>query len=222
MEVLDSAKDRSAPEEMFSRYRLFRRVMRFLGRIIWGFTVHGEENIPRKGPLVVAANHTQYLDPVYVCMAIPRRVQWMGKKELFAFPFAAFFYFIGTFPVDREGGGRAGLRTALNFLARGWTLGIFPEGTHRTREGSREAKSRTALLAVRGSAPVLPVFVGKSPSLRGRLRGEKLRVYVGDPITVDPTLRGREEYRAAADEVLRAVYALPDGSEAGQRDGTPR
>jgi hypothetical protein len=50
--------------------------------------------------------------------------------------------------VDRAGGGRAGLRTALNFLAKGWALGIFPEGTPRTGEGSREAKSGTVLLAV--------------------------------------------------------------------------
>jgi 1-acyl-sn-glycerol-3-phosphate acyltransferase len=221
MEVLESPRNRSTPEEMSSRYKLFRRMMLVLGRILWGFTVHGAEKVPRKGALVVAANHSQYLDPVYVCMAIPRRVQWMGKKELFVFPFRAFFYFIGTFPVDRQGDSRAGLRTALNFLARGWTLGIFPEGTHRTGEGSREAKSGTVLLAVRAGAPVLPVFVGQSPSLRGRVRGEKLRVYVGDPITVDSTLRGREEYRAAADEVLRAVYALP-GGEAGQRGGTPR
>jgi 1-acyl-sn-glycerol-3-phosphate acyltransferase len=212
MEVLESPRNRSTPEEMSSRYKLFRRVMLLLGQIFWGFTVHGAEKVPRKGAIVVAANHTQYLDPVYVCMAVPRRVQWMGKKELFVFPFAALFYFIGTFPVDREGGGRAGLRTALNFLARGWTHGIFPEGTHRTGEGSREAKSGTALLAVRAGVPVVPVFVGKSPSLRGRLRGERLHVYIGDPITVDPTLRGREEYRAAADEVLRTVYALPGGT----------
>ena len=212
MEVLESPTNRSTPEEMSSRYKLFRRMMLLLGRILWGFTVHGAEKVPRKGALVVAANHTQYLDPVFVCMAIPRRVQWMGKKELFVFPFRAFFYFIGTFPVDRQGDSRAGLRTALNFLARGWTLGIFPEGTHRTGEGSREAKSGTVLLAVRAGVPVVPVFVGKSPGLRGRLRGEKLRVYIGDPITVDPTLRGREEYRAAADEVLRTVYALPGGT----------
>jgi 1-acyl-sn-glycerol-3-phosphate acyltransferase len=209
MEVLESPRNRSSAEEMSRRYRLFRWVMRLLGRIFVGFTVHGEEKMPRKGPLVVAANHTQYLDPVYVCMAISRRVQWMGKKELFAFPFGALFYFIGTFPVDREGGGRAGLRTALNFLAKGWALGIFPEGTHRTGEGSREAKSGTVVLAVRAGAPVLPVFVGETPSLRGRLRGERLRVYVGDPITLDPTLRGREAYRAAADDVLRVIYALP-------------
>jgi 1-acyl-sn-glycerol-3-phosphate acyltransferase len=213
METLESPRNRSSPEEMSFRYRLFRGMMRLLGRIFLGFTAHGEEKMPRKGALVVAANHTQYLDPVYVCMAVPRRVQWMGKKELFSFPLGAFFYFIGTFPVDREGGGRAGLRTALNFLAKGWALGIFPEGTHRTGEGSREAKSGTVVLAVRAGAPVLPVFIGETPSLRGRLRGERLRVYVGDPIALDPTLRGREAYRAAADDVLRVIYALP-----GQRD----
>jgi 1-acyl-sn-glycerol-3-phosphate acyltransferase len=212
MEVLETPRNRSTPEEMSSRYKLFRRMMLVLGRILWGFTVHGAEKVPRKGALVVAANHSQYLDPVYVCMAIPRRVQWMGKKELFVFPFRAFFYFIGTFPVDRQGDSRAGLRTALNFLARGWTLGIFPEGTHRKGKDSRAAKSGTILLAVRAGAPVVPVFIGRSPGLRGRLRGEKLHVYVGDKIALDPTLRGREEYRAAADEVLRTVYALPRGA----------
>ena len=210
MAALQTPKNRSSPEMMSSRYRLFRALMRLLGRIFLGFAVHGEENMPPKGAVVVAANHTQYLDPVYVCMAVPRRLQWMGKKELFAFPFGAFFYFIGTFPVDREGPSRAGLRTALNFLARGWALGIFPEGTHRAGEGSREAKSGTALLAVRAGAPILPVYVGETPGLRARLRGERLRVYVGHPMTVDGTLRGREAYRAAADDVLRAIYALPE------------
>jgi 1-acyl-sn-glycerol-3-phosphate acyltransferase len=213
MAILEAPKNRSSPEKMSSRYRLFRALMRLLGRLLWGFDVHGEGNMPRKGAVVVAANHSQYLDPVYVCMAVPRRLQWMGKKELFAFPFGALFYFIGTFPIDREGGGRAGLRTALNFLERGWALGIFPEGTHRAGEGSREAKSGTVLLAVRAGAPVLPVFVGQTPGLRARLRGERLRVYVGRPITVDSTLRGGEDYRAVADEILRAIYAL-----SGKRD----
>ncbi len=197
---------------MSRRYKLFRRFMLTLGWLLFGFTVHGAEKVPKEGPLIVAANHRRYADPVFVPMAVPRRMQWMAKKELFVFPLRALFYFIGSFPVDRAGGGRAGLRTALNFLAKGWALGIFPEGTHRTGEGSREAKSGTALLAVRGGAPVLPVFVGETPGLRARLRGERLRVYVGDPIAVDANLRGREAYRSAAEEILRVIYALPGQS----------
>ena len=195
--------------EMSGRYRLFRRTMIFLGRLFLGFEIIGEEKAPHDGPLVVAANHRRFFDPVFVCMAVPRRLQWMAKKELFAPPFHRLFYFIGSFPVDREGGGRAAIREALKFLADGWALGIFPEGT-RQREGvSGEAKSGVVMLATRGDAPVLPVFVGKIPGPLARLRGERFRTYVGDPIRLDAGLRGREAYRDAADEVLRAIYALP-------------
>src|SRR3990170_7443998 len=133
-------RGRSTPETMSRRYRLFRRTLIVLCRILFGMTIEGGEKVPT-GRLVVAANHSQYPDPVLVCMAVPRRMQWMAKKQLFVPPYKWFFEFIGSFPVDREGGGRAGLRAALTFLAKGWSLGIFPEGTHRTGEGSREAKS---------------------------------------------------------------------------------
>ncbi len=164
----------------------------------------------------MAANHIQYPDPVIVCMAIPRRMQWMAKKQLFEPPYKRFFEFIGSFPVDREGGGRAGVRAALAFLAEGWALGIFPEGTHKADGTAREAKSGAVLLAIRGGAPVLPVFVSKIPGPLARLRGERLRIIVGEPITLDAGLRGGKAYRDAADDVLRAIYALPKEQEVGR------
>jgi 1-acyl-sn-glycerol-3-phosphate acyltransferase len=133
----------------------------------------------------------------------------MAKKQLFVFPFRKFFEFIGSFPVDREGGGRGAIRAALAFLAEGWALGIFPEGTHRGAGTSREAKSGVVVLAVRGRAPVLPVYVGKLPGPLARLRGERLNIYVGEPIELDSTLRGGAAYRAAADEIMGSIYALP-------------
>jgi 1-acyl-sn-glycerol-3-phosphate acyltransferase len=166
--------------------------------------------VPSQGPLIVASNHSQYADPVLVCVAVPRRLQWMAKKQLFVFPFRRLFEFIGSFPVDREGGGRGAIRAALAFLAEGWALGIFPEGTHRGAGTSREAKSGVVVLAVRGGAPVLPVYVGKLPRPLSRLRGEKLRIFVGEPIDLDRALRGGAAYRAAADEVMRTIYALPE------------
>src|SRR5215204_6587261 len=98
-------KIRGGPSrDMSPRYRLFRRIMIALGGLLFGFTVLGAEKVPAHGPLIVAANHRWYADPVLVCMAVPRRIQWMGKKELFISPLDKFFYFIGTFPVDREKG----------------------------------------------------------------------------------------------------------------------
>jgi 1-acyl-sn-glycerol-3-phosphate acyltransferase len=103
------------------------------------------------------------------------------------------------------------VRMALRFLAEGWVLGIFPEGTHKDDGTAREAKSGAVLLAIRGGAPVVPVYVGRIPGPLARLRGERLRLIVGDPIRLDENLRGGEAYREAADDVLRTIYALPKG-----------
>jgi 1-acyl-sn-glycerol-3-phosphate acyltransferase len=186
-----------------------------LGGTIFGFTIHGAEKVPEGGGLIVAANHRRYVDPVLVCMAVPRRIQWMAKKELFAFPFERFFYFIGAFPVDRQGGGRAALKTALDLLAAGWALGIFPEGTRRKDYDPEDApKSGAAMLAARAGAPVLPVFVDRVPGPFERLRGARLHVYIGDPITLDNATRERRDRREAAGRILRAIYELR-GEESG-------
>ena len=205
---------RRKPGEMSPRYRLFRWTMIRLCRLLFGYTLHGGERVPAEGPLIIASNHGQYADPVLVCVAVPRRVQWMGKKQLFRFPFRAFFRFIGTFPVDREGGGRAAIRAALAYLAEGWALGIFPEGTHKGDEGSKQAKSGVVVVASRGAAPVLPVYVGKLPGPLARLRGGRLHIYVGEPIDLDPALRGGAAYRAKAEEIMRSIYALPGAGKA--------
>jgi 1-acyl-sn-glycerol-3-phosphate acyltransferase len=201
---------------MSPRYRLFRQTLIRLCRILFGLTLHDGDRVPAEGPLIIASNHDQYADPVLVCVAVPRRVQWMGKKELFVFPFRKFFRFIGTFPVDREGGGRGAIRAGVAYLAEGWALGIFPEGTHRGDEASKQAKSGVVVLGARGNAPVLPVHVGRLPGPLSRLRGERLHIYVGEPIELDPALRGGAAYRAATEKIMRTIYDLP--REAGKAD----
>ena len=200
---------RGPSRDMSIRYRLFRRVVLALGWLLLGFTVHGAEKVPKEGPLIVAANHRRYADPVFVSMAVPRRLQWMGKKELFVFPFERFFFFLGVFPVDRKKGGRAALRAALNLLTAGWALGIFPEGTRREGyDPNHTPKGGVGMLAIRGGAPVLPVFVDQTPSLFERLQGGKLHVYIGNPITSHNNTKERKAYREVTDEVLGAIYGL--------------
>lgn len=206
---------------MSPRYKLFRALLRALTRLLVGFEVHGAENVPGDGPIVLAANHRRYADPVLVCMAVPRRIQWMGKKELFSPPFDRFFYFIGTFPVDRKGGGRDALKSSLVFLEHGWTLGIFPEGTRRKAyDPDDPPKGGVAMLAARSGAPIIPVFMDKVPSFSERLRGGKLRAYIGEPISVDPTRKGKPSYDEVADRVLREIYALGEAGRAERKGGT--
>ena len=201
--------ERGVSRDISPRYRIFRQVMLALGWLLFGFTVHGAEKTPPSGPLIVAANHHRYPDPVFVSMAVPRRIQWMAKKELFVFPFRRFFFFIGSFPVDRQKGGRAALKTALALLAAGWALGIFPEGTRRKSYDPEDTpKTGVAMLGARSGAPVLPVFVDHVPGPLERLRGGKLHVYIGHPITIDNTKRNKRDYTEVAGEILREIYDL--------------
>jgi 1-acyl-sn-glycerol-3-phosphate acyltransferase len=200
---------KGASRGMSPRYRIFRHFMRALGWLLFGLTVHGAEKVPEEGPLIVASNHRWYADPFLVGMAMPRKVQWMAKKELFVFPFEKFFYLIGSFPVDRNKSARAALKTALELLAAGWALGIFPEGTRRKTHNSEDTpKSGVAMLAARSGAPILPVFVDKAPNPLERLRGRRLHIYFGNPITLDNTKGERQARREVAGEVLRAIYGL--------------
>jgi hypothetical protein len=63
---------------------------------------------------------------------------------------------------------------------------------------------------------VLPVYVGRLPRPLSRLRGKRLQIIIGEPIALDPALRGGAAYRAAADEIMRTIYDLP--RQAGKAD----
>lgn len=155
--------DQEWPKGMTTRYRFFRRVVLLLGRVFLGLRLHGEKLTPERGPLILAANHTRYLDPVFVCMAVPRRVQWMAKKEIFLPGLRKFFDLLGAFPVDRQGGGRSALRAAIKLLSEGWALGIFPEApiggpveSGKPRAASRCSRFEGAPACSRSTSEISP------------------------------------------------------------------
>ena len=48
------------------------------------------------------------------------------------------------------------------------------------------------------------------PAVLPRLRGARLEARIGEPFALDPSIKGREAYREAADGILKKIYALPD------------
>ena len=134
--------------------------------------VHGRDLIPPSGKLIIAGNHVSSLDPFLIAQSLPpgRSVQFMAKKELFRGVVGKIISGGGSFPVDRTISDLGAIRSALRILQAGGTLGIFPEGTR----GGQELQGGTALLALKGKAPVTPVGL--------HLKGRTWVVRFGPPI----------------------------------------
>lgn len=173
-------------------YRASRAILGLLIRLWFRFEVVGAEHLPRTGPVVVCANHRSYWDPPVLGCAVPRKVYFMAKEELFRIPlFKVWLRAVGAFPVRRHGVDRSSLRRALALLEAGEVVAVFPEG-RRVRDGNGEVHAGAALLAVNAGAPVVPVAI--AGDLRPRSR---LRVVIGEP--VDLRAHGAEGHRRGRD-----------------------
>ncbi|MEX2256973.1 MAG: lysophospholipid acyltransferase family protein [Acidimicrobiia bacterium] len=129
-------------------------------RVLYHVRVEGREHLPRRGPIILAANHRSFLDSIFLPLVIGRRVTYVAKAEYFDDPKTAWFFrAVGQIPIRREGGGASegALAAATTVLEHGGVFAIYPEGT-RTRDGfTHRGHTGVARLAVRTGAPVVPV-----------------------------------------------------------------
>lgn len=196
---------------------------RFVARVIWNTRVVGRENVPRTGPVIIAANHAGWADGPLMIGCTPRGTHIMVKVEMFASAIGWLFRATGQISVDRRNG-RPALVQALGVLKRGGVVGIFPEGS-RGRGDASSARAGVAWLAVNAGAPVVPVAMlgtRRTGERVGRIPGFRRRLLVeyGAPVTVDLAgLSGREAVGKAA-EVIRDALAT-HVREVSERTGIP-
>src|SRR5262245_7095128 len=108
---------------------------RFIFATYFRCRVYHPERVPLKGPVILASNHASFLDPPLVGSGLKRTMNYLARASLFRFPgFGALLRGCHAVPVDRDGGGAAGLRAILDRLLAGEGIVLFPEGT-RTYDG---------------------------------------------------------------------------------------
>lgn len=175
---------------------------------VWGIKVTGLDLIPRSGPLIVAFNHASLLDgPLVGAVIAPaRRICFLGKKELFENPVLGWYLSrAGAIPLERGTMDMGAMRSALELLSRGGSIGLSPEGTRVKRGETRPPKLGVSFLASKSGASVLPtriVGTGDFP------RAFPLEVRFGSPLRPPPADAGREAASSFAKTVMDAVYAL--------------
>jgi 1-acyl-sn-glycerol-3-phosphate acyltransferase len=203
----------------YPRRRIIRWVLRFLTgtlvRILGRYKVEGLENIPKSGPVIIAANHFHFVDPPLLLASSPRQIEFVaGAVRPNAPGWTNIFPNLwGFIPAFRGGYSRSTLSGAREVLDQGGVLGIFPEGGSWAKF-LRPARPGTAYIATLSGAPIVPVSIVGGPELLGKGRA-KVRVVFHPPmeppiITTKGPLR-----RAAIDaygEKLMEIIAseLPD------------
>ena len=174
--------------------------------------VKGRERIPRRGALLVIANHSSVLDPVVLAASFPRPVMFMAKDELFHVPiFGRLLRAAGIIPVRRGRPDRAALEEALAVLRQGGVLALFPEGTRSPDGVLQTAHAGAGLLAVRSAAPVLPVaIIGTERLRRARswLIRPRIALRVGELVLGPLAAERGRDYRPLAGRLMERVAAL--------------
>jgi 1-acyl-sn-glycerol-3-phosphate acyltransferase len=179
--------------------RVITTLIEALFRVLFTYDCLGEENIPPRGPAVVAANHPSYLDPVLLSLQAQRPIRFMAWDALFRVPLlGALIRTFGAFPVDtRRGKGREAYERAKALVQSGEVVGLFPEG-HRSRTGWMEPHLRegAARLSWETGALLVPATIAGAyrawPHFQALPRPARIRVRYHEPIDPAP-YRGQPE-----------------------------
>jgi len=178
--------------------------------------VEGRDNVPRTGGAILVSNHLNNADPCIIPGALNRRVITMAKKEMFRWPVVnLLFRFIGAFPVDRQGADLSALREAQNVVHDGILLLMFPEGTRSKDCQLHPGFPGTALVAYRTGAPIIPVAIWGTESLKWPVLffrpfvGPRVHLRFGKPFYPPKVDRiNSRAARDATDEIMVHVAML--------------
>jgi 1-acyl-sn-glycerol-3-phosphate acyltransferase len=184
--------------------------------------VFNPERVPLTGPVILASNHASFLDPPLVGSGLHRGINFLARESLFRFPGIGWLLRKwNSVPVDRDGGGAAGLRAILDRLLAGGAIILFPEGT-RTLDGRLQpARSGVGLTVIKSNAVVVPVRVFGTYEAYGRHvkipRPHQVSVKYGRPMMFKELraeaktctkARLKEIYQEVANEVMAEVAKL--------------
>ena len=195
-------------------YATSNLLLKSLLRIFGDWEVNGKENVPRKGALIIVANHISDIDAGILNASIPRRVEFMAKADLFQKPIISqFFRAYGAFPINESGKEFYSINHSLHILDQDGAIGIFPEGA-KNPTALGQAMLGSAMIAMMSGAPILPVGITGTESVGDGIRifypKGTFRITIGKPFSA-PVVRGkrlRTNVETTTDIIMKQIAAL--------------
>jgi 1-acyl-sn-glycerol-3-phosphate acyltransferase len=188
----------------------------------------GTEHVPRTGGALIAINHISYVDFIlggYGALPARRLTRFMAKEVLFRNRYSGpLMRGMHHIPVDRDAGA-ASYQQALEYLAAGEVVGVFPEATISRSFELKEFKSGTVRMAAEAGVPIIPMILWGTQRMftkdhpRDFSRHRPISITVGAPITVtqdddagEATAHLRSTMAGMLDQTIRAYPEQPAGA----------
>ena len=141
---------------------LLKPPLYLLFKLIYRPQVIGRENIPAKGPVVVASNHIHIFDEAPIVMGAPWRMwHFIAKDEYRASKFRHFINAFGVVFVDRTADNKDGVYKGVkHYISKGHIFVIHPEGTrNKTKKLLLEFKMGAVSFANKNNAVLIPTAI---------------------------------------------------------------
>lgn len=167
-------------------YKIVKPLVILLIKVLYHPQVIGKENIPKEGRILLAGNHTKWLDPVMLVGVQHRQVHFLAKEELFHGITKFIVKGMGCVPVNRKIHDHNALQGAIDFLNNDLCIGIFPEGTiNRTDDIIMPFKIGAVKACHDTDTKLVPfIITGKYRLFRKGIKVEFLKpIKIGDDLT---------------------------------------
>lgn len=169
-------------EEHKKGYIFLKTILKYPFKIWYNPKIIGVENIPKKGAVIICANHKHIMDQCPILISTKRMVHYLAKKEYFDGKFAWFFKMAGCISVNRSIKDTEASNHALELLKNGHAIGLFPEGTrNKTKEFLLPFKFGAVSMAKKTDAYIVPVGI----TGEYKFRSKDLTIRIGKSFKVD-------------------------------------
>lgn len=136
--------------------------------------VRGLENLDPNRSYVLASNHRSYLDTAALFICTGKRIGLVAKKELLKVPLFGYgMGFVNILAIDRSNPERAiaTIDKAREILTKGFSFGIFVEGTRAMPCELLPFKKGAFHLSMQTDAAIVPVAIKNTDWMMGKKQG---------------------------------------------------
>jgi 1-acyl-sn-glycerol-3-phosphate acyltransferase len=189
-------------------WRLCRLYVLVWHRLRW----IGRSNVPGRGPVILAANHTTGLDPFLMQAACLRLVRWVMLSSYKYRALTPMWNAIDPIALTEGSSELSKLREVLRVLKTGEIVGLFPEGQlQREHRELQPFQQGVAMLAARSGAAIVPVWIEGTPRAKRMiwhfLRPTRSTVVFGEPFKPDPSKTHEEITQILRERMLELARA---------------